>query len=149
MRRLALFAKVEGDYADDTRQQARAAIAKILGASGLEARSALVTVIGSEGVSTPFGFVIADLDGDAGGNEARLALGFGKAASPDEALLDDASLVDAVAEVARAAMNEAGLAPEQVAMLLVNVPPVTSGDLALRGASGACVGGFWRGRGVG
>lgn len=143
VRRLGVLVKTEGDYADDTRERARAAVGRIVAQYGLADRTVMVTVIGTEGISTPLAIAFAAQGDDAGKDgPARLSMGVARGAPPAEAALDRAESIAAVADVARAAMAEAGLAPEQVAVLVVNIPAPTSGDAAARGRRARAVAAF-------
>jgi len=145
--RLGFLVKTEGDYADDTRERARAAIGAILARHGLSEQALMVTVIGTEGISTPLVYVFAELDdAPVPGGPARLALGLASAAPPAEPLLDDAGTIDLVADVARAAMQDAGLTAEQVALLVINIPAPTSGEAPVRGRRARAVAAFGGGR---
>src|SRR5262245_33311386 len=62
LRRLALLMRVPGEYEDGSRDRARAAIKLFLDERGLSDRTEYVTVIGSEGATTPCG--VAIMDGD-------------------------------------------------------------------------------------
>jgi cyanuric acid amidohydrolase len=143
VRRLGVLVKTEGDYADDTRERARAAVGRIVAQHGLTDRTVMVTVIGTEGISTPLAIAFAAQHGDGREDDrARLAMGVARGAPPAEAVLDRADSIEAVADVARAAMADGGLSPEQVAVLVVNIPAPTSGDAAARGRRARAVAAF-------
>jgi cyanuric acid amidohydrolase len=120
--KLAVFAKVAGDYDDGARERSRAALERCLGARSLQDRSRILVAVGCEGVATPFGYALAETDGPAGG-EPRLAMGFATSSEPppdDE--LDRPALASRVAATVRAAARDAALAPADVVMAFVKVP---------------------------
>src|SRR4051812_18337842 len=53
IRRIALLAKVGGEYTDGARERAKAAVDALLAKHKLLDRSEMITVIGCEGASTP------------------------------------------------------------------------------------------------
>src|SRR6187401_746080 len=85
IRRLAIFSKLNGEYDDGSRENAKAAVDEILAARGLTDRAEMITIIGCEGASTPFGYAFIDIgDHGAAGAGKRLAIGLGHAEPGDE-----------------------------------------------------------------
>ena len=125
--KLAVFAKVAGDYDDGARERARGALERRIAAHGLRDRSRSLVAVGCEGVATPFGHALAEVDGPAGG-EARLAMGFARSGEPSDDELDRPALALRVADTVLAAARDAALAPADVVMAFVKVPA----PLALR-----------------
>src|SRR5262245_8877942 len=81
LHRLALLIRVPGEYEDGSRDKARAALRRILSERGLADRTEYVTVIGSEGATTPCGVALISFEGtsgDAGASGPRLALGLAR-----------------------------------------------------------------------
>ncbi len=134
IRKLALFMKVGGEYEDGSRERAKAAAAAILEKHALADRTETVTVIGSEGASTPFGYAFLDLGATgAPGSAPRLAIGVAHVAPPAETDLDRAAGLPKIVAAVRAAMADAGLGPHEVATVIVNAPSPTTGDVKTRG----------------
>lgn len=138
IQRLALVYKVEGEYEDGSRERARGAVYDLLARHGLDGKAEMVTVVGCEGLATPFGYVLADVASDApAGRGKRLALGVARGGPPDDADLDRAKFKSAVARLVDKAMAQAGLEPKDVVTVLVNTPQPTMGeDAAHRGLRG-------------
>lgn len=124
--RLAVFVKVEGDYEDGSREVARSALERLIAEFGLVDRTQLLTAVGCEGVSTPFGYVLADLDTPGlavlGSKQPRLVMGFACSAPPPATELDSPALVGRVADTVRLAIANANLSLDQVVMSFVKVP---------------------------
>ena len=81
IRRLAIFARVAGEYGGGTRELAKTAVDELLTRHGLIERTEMVTVIGCDGASTPFGFALVDKDSEHDTRGApRLAMGLAHAA---------------------------------------------------------------------
>ena len=140
IRRLALLYKVEGEYEDGSRERARGAVYALLARHGLDARAEMVTVVGCEGLSTPFGHVLADVDdGPAAGSAKRLCIGIAHGNPPADGDLDRADFKSHVADVVRAAMADAGLGETDVVTAIVNTPQPISGDKGLRGRKARAV----------
>ncbi len=132
--RLALVYKVEGEYEDGSRERARAAVYDLLARHGLDTKAEMVTVVGCEGLATPFGYVMADVATDTpAGRAKRLAIGVARSAPPDDADLDKAKFKTTVARLTEKAMADAGLSAKDVVTVLVNTPAPMSGDKGLRG----------------
>jgi ring-opening amidohydrolase-like protein len=119
--KLAVFAKVAGDYDDGARERARGALEQCIAARGLQDRTQILTAVGCEGVATPFGHALAEIDGPAGA-EPRLAMGFARSGEPPDDELDRPALAARVAETVLSAARGAGLAPADVVMVFVKVP---------------------------
>ena len=133
IRRLAIFSKLNGEYDDGSRENAKAAVDEILAARGLTDRAEMITIIGCEGVSTPFGYAFIDLGGEPGGGSARrLAIGLSRAEPGDEAGLDTTAFAARVKTCVLDAMRDAGLGADDVATVIVNGPPATSKDALTR-----------------
>ena len=133
--KLAVFAKIAGDYDDGSRERARGALDACVAELGLGERTQVLAAVGCEGVATPFGYVLAEIDGP-GSAAPRLAMGFARVAAPIDEELDRGALADRVAECVRAAMRDAALAPAEVVMAFVKVPaPLASrpGNEKVRG----------------
>jgi cyanuric acid amidohydrolase len=133
--RLAVFAKVAGDYDDGSRERARAALERCVAARALRDRTQILAAVGCEGVATPFGYALAEIDGPAG-TEPRLAMGFARSAAPPDAELDRPALALRTAETVRAAARGASLTPAEVVMVFVKVPAprtLQPGDGKVRG----------------
>lgn len=141
IRRLALLVKTEGnsDVNDFSReyalQSAELAIAKH-GGQALVERSTFLISTGCEGAMTPFGYLFADIDEPgAKPSPAGRALAFGCARSrslrPEE--IGTPLHADITAETVRAAMQDAGVTPADVALVIVKTP-VTSHIPATAGA---------------
>lgn len=131
--RLAVFVKVEGDYDDGSREVARSALEHLIAEHRLADRTQLLTAVGCEGVSTPFGYVLADVKTPAvaasGSVQPRLAMGFARSEPPPVTELDSPALAGRVADTVRLAIANAGLTLDQVAMSFVKVPqPVSAPD---------------------
>jgi cyanuric acid amidohydrolase len=133
IRRLALFARVAGEYGGGTRELAKGAVDALLAQHGLADRTEMVTVIGTDGASSPFGYAFIDDGNVAADGPPRLAIGLARAAPPPEAGFDRAGFAVDVAAVVQRAIQDGGLLPDDVATVIVNVPEATSGNTALRG----------------
>lgn len=143
--RLALVYKVEGEYEDGSRERARAAVYDVLARHGLDGKAEMVTVVGCEGLATPFGYVLADVASDASAGKAqpgrakRLAIGVARGTPPDDADLDKAKFKTTVARLTEKAMADAGLGAKDVVTVLVNTPAPNAGDKGLRGRKARAV----------
>jgi cyanuric acid amidohydrolase len=152
--KLAFVYKVEGEYEDGSRERARAAVYAVLARHGLADRAEMVTVVGCEGLATPFGYVMAEVAGNPGagagaGRAKRLAIGVARGAKPDDADLDKARFKSHVAGLVETAMKDAGLAARDVATVLVNTPQPTTGDKGLRGRKARAVAALGAGIAIG
>ena len=130
IRRVAIFSKLNGEYDDGARESAKAAVDQVIAAKGLADRTEMITIIGCEGASTPFGYAFIDVDDKsvAAGGDKRLAIGLGHADPGAEAELDSSAFGGRVKACTLGAMRDAGLGPDDVATVIVNGPPATSGD---------------------
>ncbi len=140
IRRLALLVKVGGEYEDGAREHAKAAVDALLQEQDLLDRTEMVTVIGCEGASTPYG--IAIIDNAATGpdqDKPRLAMGLARAAPPDESIFDQPAYADHVATVVAGAIADAQLKPEEVVTVILNIPPHTNGNYRARGRAARAV----------
>lgn len=137
IRRLALLMRVAGEYTDGSREQARAALAALLGRRNLADMSQYVTVIGAEGASTPCGYAFID-NGKTGSptGPRRLALGLARAASPPEETIGTAAFALTVRAAVETGMKDGGMSPADAEVVIVNVPQPTSGDVGVRGRKG-------------
>lgn len=125
VRRLAVFAKVDGDYAESNRSRddLRAVIRTLLAECGLVERAQVLLAVGCEGVATPFGYAIADVDDGALESVApRLAFGIGESEPARDRLDDGLALVELAARAVRAAVADAELAPDDVEMVFIKAP---------------------------
>lgn len=148
--KLAFVYKVEGEYEDGSRERARAAVYAVLDRHGLASRAEMVTVVGCEGLATPFGYVMAEVASNASaGKEKRLAIGLARGAKPEDAELDKARFKSHVAGLVEAAMKDAGLAARDVVTVLVNTPQPMAGDKGLRGRKARAVAALGAGIAIG
>lgn len=148
--RMALVYKVEGEYEDGSRERARAAVYDLLARHGLDSRAEMVTVVGCEGLATPFGYVLAEVAGDAPkGRAKRLSIGIARGTPPEDADLDRAKFKSHVAKLTQKAMADAGLEAKDVVTVLVNTPQPTTGDKGLRGRKARAVAALGAGIAIG
>lgn len=119
--KLAVFAKVAGDYDDGARERARRALDDCIARHGLAGRTRILVAVGCEGVATPFGYLLAELGGPASA-EPRLTMGFARSAVRDTEPSDPGVVIAQVAETVRAAVRDAQLEPADVVMAFVKVP---------------------------
>jgi cyanuric acid amidohydrolase len=137
IRRLALLLRVAGEYTDGSREKARAAIAALLARRNLSDKTQYITVIGAEGASTPCGYAFIDNGGTGSPNgPRRLALGIARVAPPPEETIGTAAFARAVKAAVEAGINDGGMSPADVEVVIVNVPQPTSGDAGVRGRRG-------------
>ena len=125
IRKLAVIAKTEGHHGpnDFSRDLLRLALAQLLESRGLAARSLTLLSIGCEGVGTPLGFALAEIEGGGEpGGPPRLAIGFAASEKVPVAAIGAEPLVDVAAATVRAAIADAGLTPGQVGVAFVKVP---------------------------
>lgn len=138
--RLALVYKVEGEYEDGSRERARAAVYDVLARHELDGKAEMVTVVGCEGLATPFGYVFAEVEGDApAGRARRLSIGIARGSPPDDEDLDRAKIKAHIARLTAQAMADAGLQATDVVTVLVNTPQPVNGDRGLRGRKARAV----------
>jgi cyanuric acid amidohydrolase len=94
----------------------------------------MVIVVGCEGATTPCAFVLADLKDDGGGDtRPRLAIGVAHGKRPADDALDNPSFAHEVADLVRTAVEDGGMAPDEVVTAFVNTPSPAVGDKAARG----------------
>ena len=136
IRRLALLVRVAGEYEDGSRERVRKAIAELLATRDLAARSEYVTVIGTEGATTPCGYALVDVDEPNSSSAVRLAIGLARSTPPREDEIGSAQFGLMVAEIVARAMADGGLDAADVETIVVNVPQATSGDVARRARRG-------------
>ena len=126
VKRLAVFAKTEGHHApnDFSRDLLKLKLAQLFAALGLpEDRAISMLTIGCEGVGSPKGFAFAQFDAaPVPGGPARLAVGFARSAVAPIDEIGTPLMVDRAAATARAAMQDAGLAPQDVQLLFIKTP---------------------------
>jgi cyanuric acid amidohydrolase len=125
MKRLAVFAKTEGHHApnDFSRDLLKLKLAQLFESLDLpEARALSMLTIGCEGVGSPKGFAFAQFDSGEGAGPPRLALGFARSEVAPVEEIGTPAMVDRASANARAAMADAGLAPEQVKLLFIKTP---------------------------
>jgi len=95
-----------------------------------------VTVIGSEGATTPCGVAlisIEDTGGDAAASEPRLVFGLARQTPPDEATFGTGAFARTIADVVERGIADSGLKADEVQLAVVNVPQPTTGNVGLRG----------------
>lgn len=146
IRKLALLVKTEGnsDVNDYSREFALLSLNRAIeehGGKALVDRSTFLISTGCEGAMTPFGYLFVDLEDAAGSAPASeaarqgSALAFGCARSrsltPEEIGTPAHAVI--VSETVQAAMREAGVRAEDVALVIVKTP-VTSHIPATAGA---------------
>lgn len=126
LKRIAVMAKTEGHHApnDFSRDLLKLKLAQLFASLGLpEERAVSMLAIGSEGVGSPKGFAFAQFDdAPVAGGPPRLALGLARSEVAPIAEMGTPLMVDRAAQTARAAMADAGLAPEEVKLLFIKTP---------------------------
>lgn len=127
--RAVVFAKTEGHAGpnDFSRDLARGALAGALAEAGLAKRSTVMLAIGCEGVSTPCGYALietpdTDAMRDCEPDHRALVMGTAVSAAPPPEEIGTPALVDRVAITVHAALEDAGLMPEDTALVLVKGP---------------------------
>ena len=136
IKRIALLMRVAGEYEDGSREKARAAIEALLERFSLSDRAAFITVIGSEGASTPCGFALIDTGVTAPAAAPRLALGLHMSPEYVEAEIGTAKFARHVATLVTKAMQDGGMDVSDVQCAIVNVPLPTSGNVGSRSRAG-------------
>ena len=128
VRRVAIFSKLNGEYDDGARENAKVSVDAIIRRQRSGRPHREVTIIGCEGASTPFGYAFIDVDDKAiaAGSDKRLAFGLGHADPGIEAELDTPAFGARVKACVLGAMRDAGLGPDDVATVIVNG---SAGDL--------------------
>jgi cyanuric acid amidohydrolase len=148
--KVVLLLRSDGEYTDGSRERCKAAAEAILLSHDLLGRTEAVTIIGCEGASTPFGYAFFDIDGTPDSSGApRLAIGLAHAPPSSDLDRDTAAAVFQTAAVVEAALADAGLTPEQVALVIVNAPAPASGDLKVRGRHGRAAAALGAGLAIG
>lgn len=128
--KLAVFAKVAGDYDDGARERARGALEDCIGRRGLADRAQILVAVGCEGIATPFGYLLVETGG-APSAAPRLTMGFARSPARDAGVA-----IAQVVETVRAAARDAQLEPADVVMAFVKVPAPRAtrpGDEKIRG----------------
>jgi cyanuric acid amidohydrolase len=139
VQRLALLGKTEGTATinDFSRELAVRAAEEALhqaGGQSLLDRATLIFSTGCEGVLTPHVSVIARIDSDdAAGGPPRLAMGGARSRLLTAGELTTPAHIRAVAASVQAAMEDAGLTREQVAIVFVKAPILKHKDAAATG----------------
>jgi cyanuric acid amidohydrolase len=130
IRRLALLVKTEGnsDVNDFSREFAMLSAQLALsrwGGEGLLERATFLFSTGCEGAMTPFGYLFVDFEDGAGpvpsGTKA-LAIGCARSRSLSGDEIGTLAHADMVAETTRKAMQDAGVGPNDVALVIVKTP---------------------------
>lgn len=128
IRRLALLVKTEGnsDVNDYSREygllSARLAL-EAYGGAALVERSTFLFSTGCEGAVTPFGYLFLDCDDRAPPRHERaLAMGCARSRSLRPSEIGRLPHANIAAETVTAAMRDAGVAREDVALVLVKTP---------------------------
>lgn len=126
VRRLVVFAKTEGHHApnDFSRDLLKLKLDALFRQHGLADRALSQLAIGSEGVGSPKGFAFVELAGSPGTGPERLAMGTARSEVVALEEIGHLPLLDRVTATARTAMDDAGLAPEQVQLLFIKCPLV-------------------------
>ena len=136
--RLALVAKTEGtatinDFSRELALSAAERTIERIGGAELLGASTLIFSTGSEGVLSPVVYVLAAIDDGGGGDEERLVIGGGRTRAMTASELVTPTHVRLIAGAVEEAMAEAGLAPDQVALVLVKSPILSHRDAAATG----------------
>ena len=126
-RRLVLLAKVPGpatlnDSSRELAQTALRAAVVAVGGDGLLARTRMILSVGCEGVGGAGGWLLADDGRQQPGGPARLALGTAESEAIPTASRGGVPHLEAAAYAVRRAMDDAGLVPDQVRLVLVKSP---------------------------
>jgi cyanuric acid amidohydrolase len=136
IRRLSLLLRVAGEYTDGSRERARAAVADLLARHDLVGRSEYVTVVGAEGAATPCGYALIDTGGArVAGGPPRLAMGLARLPPCEESVIGTLAMARMTRDAVEAAMRDAGIAPDEVAAVIVNAQQPTE-DVATRSRRG-------------
>ena len=137
--RLALVAKTEGtatinDFSRELALSSAERTIERIGGTDLLGASTLIFSTGSEGVLSPVVYVLASIDDDDGdGDRARLVIGGGRTRAMEAGELVTPTHARLVAGAVDEAMTEAGLAPDQVALVFVKSPILSHRDAAATG----------------
>ena len=136
IRKVALLMRVAGEYTDGSREKARGAVEALLAELGLAECSEFITVIGSEGVSTPCGYALVDIGGAETGPTRRLAIGLARISSPEESGIGSAAFAQHVRKAVEAALADGAMNATDIETVIVNVPQPTTGDVGVRARKG-------------
>jgi cyanuric acid amidohydrolase len=136
IRRIALLMRVAGEYEDGSREKARAAVETLLAKHGLSECAAFITVIGTEGASTPCGFALIDTNVQTPATTPRLALGLHLSPDYVETDIGNAKFARHVAKLVSEAIRDGGMGAQDVQCAIVNVPLPTSGAIGPRSRAG-------------
>lgn len=136
--RLALVAKTEGtatinDFSRELALSSAERTIERIGGTDLLGASTLIFSTGSEGVLSPVVYVLASIDDDGGGDRERLVIGGGRTRAMEAGELVTPTHARLVADAVDEAMTEAGLAPDQVALVFVKSPILSHRDAAATG----------------
>jgi len=139
VRRLALLVKTEGnaevnDFSREYAMQcASLALAKYGGERLLE-RSSFLFSTGCEGAITPFGYLFADVEEpSAPASRARaLAMGCARSRSLAPEEIGTPAHVEITAQAVKTAMDDAGVAAEDVSLVIVKTPVMSHAAAATR-----------------
>ena len=133
IRRLALLVKTEGnsDVNDYSREYAMLAAEQVLrrhGGDDLVARTTFLISTGCEGAMTPFGYLFADYEGPrarvpSGGR--ALAMGCARSRSLTPSEIGTTAQAFMTEGTTRAAMEDAGVGPADVELVIVKTPIMT------------------------
>jgi len=147
--RLSLLLRVAGEYTDGSREKARAAVESLLTRHALADRCEYVTVIGAEGAATPCGYALIDTgDKPAGSGPKRLAMGLARLPPCPEPVIGTLAMARLTRDAVVAAMSDAGLGPDDVAAVIVNIPQPTE-DVARRARRGRAAAALGAGDAIG
>jgi cyanuric acid amidohydrolase len=133
--RLALAVKVEGTATinDFSRALALRAIDEAIAAAGIgHAERQIIISTGCEGICSPGGYLIADVR-DEQSEFPALAFGVGQSGKLDARDMIGVEHVTAAALATKRAMDQAGLTPSQVALVLLKSPVLTRAAAAAAG----------------
>lgn len=154
IRRLAVLAKTEGnaevnDYSREYALQSTELAIERMGGRALVERATFLFSTGCEGAMTPCGWLFVDFEEPGAQPSPRgsaLAIGCARSRSlrPDE--IGTPAHADLAADTVRAGMRDAGVTPQEVALVIVKTPVavpgsrrITSGHSKAVGALGAGV----------
>ncbi len=138
IRRLALVAKTEGtatinDFSRELAWSASTRAIERMGGGDLLDRSSLIFSTGSEGVLSPVVYALAAIDDDRGGDQERLVIGGARTRAMAASELVTPTHTRLIAGAVEEAMAEAGLAPDQIALVFVKSPILSHRDAAATG----------------
>ncbi|MDE0176744.1 MAG: ring-opening amidohydrolase [Defluviicoccus sp.] len=136
--RLALVAKTEGtatinDFSRELALSSAERTIERIGGADLLGASTLIFSTGSEGVLSPVVYMLAAIADDSGGDAERLVIGGGRTRAMAAGELVTPTHARLIAGAVGEAMAEAGLAPDQVALVFVKSPILSHRDAAATG----------------